>query len=168
MTTSIVHGFVADKFSAVRDAFEANFAEGSDLGASCCATLEVETVSRSLVFRQEIAEPLNSDFHIGMPATADSRVAETIPWPPPQTDVKPVFSEIQELTFRNMPYDVATTIRTRAWRAAEIPAVNGFGNARSVAGSIASSPTEEWPAGSDSCPRPVAAKPWSRRSKGPI
>ncbi len=85
------------------------------------------------VFREEIAEPLHADFHIGLAASEDARVAETIPWPAPQTTVKPVFSEIQELTFLNMPYDVGTTIRTRAWRVAEIPAVNGYGNARSVA-----------------------------------
>lgn len=267
MPESTVHGFVADKFSSVRNAFEANFADSADVGASCCATLEGETVvdlwggfadeaktkpwerntivavhsttktmaaltallladrgeldfnapvarywpefaangkerikvsylmshssglsgwkeplktedlydwekmtsllaaqaplwepgtasgyhvvtfgfligevvrriagkSLGAVFREEIAEPLDADFHIGLPASEDSRVAETIPWPSPQTAVKPVFSEIQELTFLNMPYDVASTIRTRAWRAAEIPAVNGYGNARSVA-----------------------------------
>jgi len=44
MPESTVHGFVADKFSSVRDAFEANFASGADVGASCCATLEGETV----------------------------------------------------------------------------------------------------------------------------
>ena len=32
-----------------------------------------------------------------------------------------------------MPFDPAITTRTRAWRAAEIPAVNGHGNARSIA-----------------------------------
>ena len=267
MPESTVHGFVADKFSSMRDAFEANFADGADVGASCCATLEGETVvdlwggfadevktkpwerntivavhsttktmvaltallladrgeldfnapvarywpefaangkerikvshlmshssglsgwkerletedlynwekmtsllaaqaplwepgtasgyhvvtfgfligevvrriagkSLGAVFREEIAKPLDADFHIGLPASEDSRVAETIPWPAPQTAVKPVFSEIQELTFLNMPYDIATTIRTRAWRAAEIPAVNGYGNARSIA-----------------------------------
>ncbi len=267
MRESTVHGFVADKFSSVRDAFEANFASAADLGASCCATVEGETVidlwggfadeaktepwkrnsivavhsttktmaaltallladrgdldfnapvarywpefaangkeritvshlmshssglsgwreplktedlydwekmtsllaaqaplwepgtasgyhvvtfgflvgevvrritgeSIGAVFREEIAEPLGADFHIGLPASEDSRVAETIPWPAPQTVAKPVFTEIQELTFMNMPYDIATTIRTRAWRAAEIPAVNGYGNARSVA-----------------------------------
>ena len=268
MPESIVHGFVADKFSSVRDAFEANLASAADVGASCCVTVEGETVvdlwggfadeaktkpwerntivavhsttktmtaltallladrreldfnepvarywpefaangkerikvshlmshssglsgwkeplktedlydwekmtsllaaqaplwepgtasgyhvvtfgfligevvrritgkSLGAVFREEIAEPLDADFHIGLAASEDSRVAETIPWPAPQTVVKPVFSEIQELTFMNMPYDIATTIRTRAWRAAEIPAVNGYGNARSIAG----------------------------------
>jgi CubicO group peptidase (beta-lactamase class C family) len=267
MPESTVHGFVADKFGSVRDAFEANFASAADVGASCCATLEGETVvdlwggfadeaktrpwerntivnvysttktmtaltalliadrgeldfdapvakywpefaangkerikvsqlmshssgisgwkeplktedlydwekmtsllavqaplwepgtasgyhmvtfgfligevvrritgkSLGTVFREEIAEPLDADFHIGLPASEDSRVAEVIPWALPQSAAKPVFSEIQKITFLNMPFNVATTTRTRAWRAAEIPAVNGHGNARSIA-----------------------------------
>jgi hypothetical protein len=43
MPENKVHGFLADKFSAVRDAFEANFASGADVGASCCATLDGES-----------------------------------------------------------------------------------------------------------------------------
>ena len=268
MTETTVHGFVSDKLGSVREAFEANFADSADVGASCCATLEGETVvdlwggfadesktkpwehdtivgvysttktmtalaallladrgeldlyarvarywpefaangkeritvsqvmshssglsgwreplktedlydwekmtsllaaqaplwepgtasgyhtvsfgfligevvrritgkSLGTVFREEIAEPLDADFHIGLPASEDHRVAATIPWAmPPQNAPKPVFTEIQELTFMNMPFDVGATTRTRAWRAAEIPAVNGIGNARSIA-----------------------------------
>ncbi len=44
MPESNVHGFVSDKFSSVRDAFEANIASGADVGASCCATVGGETV----------------------------------------------------------------------------------------------------------------------------
>ena len=33
-------------------------------------------------FREEIAEPLGADFHIGLPASEDDRVAELIPPPP--------------------------------------------------------------------------------------
>ncbi len=44
MPENTVHGFVADKFGSVRDAFEANFKSGADVGASCCATLEGETI----------------------------------------------------------------------------------------------------------------------------
>lgn len=267
MPENTVHGFVADKFSPVREAFEANFASGADVGASCCATLDGVTVvdlwdgfadeaktrpwekdtitnvfsttktmtaltalliadrgeldfdapvarywpefaangkerikvshlmshssglsgwkeplktedlydwekmtsllaeqaplwepgtasgyhtvtfgfligevvrritgkSLGTVFREEIAEPLDADFHIGLPASEDSRVAGIISWAVPQTAAKPVFSEVQEITFMNMPFDAAITTRTRAWRAAEIPAVNGHGNARSIA-----------------------------------
>ena len=89
--------------------------------------------SLGTVFREEIAAPLHADFHIGLPASEDRRVSPTIPWPMPANPPKPVFTEVQELTFMNMPFDVATTTNTRAWRAAEIPAVNGYGNARSIA-----------------------------------
>jgi len=263
---TIVDGFVEERFRAAREAFESNFASGADIGASCCATLEGETVvdlwggfadeaktrpwvkdtiinvysttktmtalvallladrgeldfaapvarywpefaangkqnvkvshlmshssglsgwrqpitaqdlydwekmtsllaaqaplwepgtasgyhvitfgylvgevvrrvtGRSLgtVFRQEIAEPLGADFYIGLPDSEDPRVADIVPFALPQNPPKIVLSEIEEITLRNMPLDVANT-RKRAWRAAEIPAVNGHGNARSVA-----------------------------------
>jgi CubicO group peptidase (beta-lactamase class C family) len=84
------------------------------------------------VFREEIAEPLGADFHIGLPASEDYRVADLIP-PPPGTGVE---NNIQNEYQRNMAInpgiDVAET-RTRAWRGAEIPAAGGTGNARSVA-----------------------------------
>ncbi|MCA6322103.1 MAG: beta-lactamase family protein, partial [Phenylobacterium sp.] len=37
--------------------------------------------SLGTVFREEIAEPLGADFHIGLPASEDHRVAELIPPP---------------------------------------------------------------------------------------
>jgi len=278
MPENMVHGFVADKFSRVRDAFEENFASGADVGASCCATVEGETVvdlwggfadeaktrlwekdtiinvfsttktmtaltallladrgeldfdapvarywpefaangkerikvsqvmshasglsgwkepvttvddlydwekmtsllaaqaplwepgtasgyhtitfgfligevvrritGRSLgtVFREEIAEPLGADFHIGLPASEDSRVAELIPIvlsqnAGSQSTGKFELSEVQQLTLMNLPREFpwagsTAVANTRAWRSAEIPAVNGQGNARSVA-----------------------------------
>jgi CubicO group peptidase (beta-lactamase class C family) len=84
-------------------------------------------------FRQEIAEPLGADFHIGLPASEDHRVAELIPPPPGQgAGEAPSQSELQKLTFNNPGIDVSAT-RTRAWRGAEIPAAGGTGNARSIA-----------------------------------
>jgi CubicO group peptidase (beta-lactamase class C family) len=84
------------------------------------------------VFREEIAQPLGADFHIGLPASEDSRVAELIP-PPPGTAVGDgEQSELSANMSRNPGVDVMET-RTRAWRAAEIPAANGHGNARSIA-----------------------------------
>lgn len=273
MPENNLHGFVAEEFSAVRDAFEANFASGADVGASCCATLNGETVvdlwggfadqektrpwekdtiltvysttktvasltalliadrgeldfdapvanywpefsangkerikvshvmchvsglsgwrepihamedlydwekmtsmlaaqkplwepgtasgyhsitfgflvgeivrritgkSLGTVFREEIAEPLGADFHIGLSAAEDSRVADIIPFVLSQNAGKFEFSEIQQLTLMNLPRDYpwagSTAIaKTRAWRSAEIPAVNGHGNARSIA-----------------------------------
>jgi CubicO group peptidase (beta-lactamase class C family) len=83
------------------------------------------------VFREEIAEPLGADFHIGLPAREDGRVAELIP---PETSAAPFAhaSALQINAATNPHHDVAVT-RTRAWRGAEIPAGNGTGNARAMA-----------------------------------
>ena len=83
-------------------------------------------------FRQEIAEPLNADFWIGLPASEDGRVADLIPPPPGGAIGDMAQTEIQAITFNNPGVDVGET-RTRAWRGAEIPAAGGTGNARSVA-----------------------------------
>lgn len=39
-----IHGFCDDRFAAVRDAFEQNFAERGEVGASFAATVEGEFV----------------------------------------------------------------------------------------------------------------------------
>lgn len=85
--------------------------------------------SLGTVFREEIAEPLGADFHIGLPASEDHRVADLIA--PPET-ISAFTTDIQRKTFTNPGVDVSAT-RTRAWRGAEIPAAGGTGNARSVA-----------------------------------
>ena len=84
------------------------------------------------VFRQEIAEPLGADFWIGLPATEDHRVAELIPPPPGQGLTEVEQTDAQKSVFRNPLLEVAIT-RTRAWRAAELPAANGHGAARAIA-----------------------------------
>ena len=84
------------------------------------------------VFREEIAEPLNADFWIGLPASEDHRVADLIP-PPPGGAVSDIAqSEIQKITFNNPGVDVSET-KTRAWRGAEIPAGGAAGNPRAIA-----------------------------------
>lgn len=88
--------------------------------------------SLGAVFRQEIAEPLGADFHIGLPAEHDPRVADLIPPPPGATISDGDQTELQANMSRNPGIDVLET-RTRAWRGAEIPAAGGTGNARSVA-----------------------------------
>ena len=89
--------------------------------------------SLGTVFREEIAEPLGADFHIGLPASEDARVADLIP-PPPGEAVgdAPNETELQRNMSRNPGIDVSAT-RTRGWRGAEIPAAGGTGNARSIA-----------------------------------
>jgi CubicO group peptidase (beta-lactamase class C family) len=88
--------------------------------------------SLGTVFREEIAEPLGADFHIGLPASEDGRVAELVPPPPGGALGEGTTSELVRNMSTNPPIDVMAT-KTRGWRGAEIPAAGGTGNARSVA-----------------------------------
>lgn len=85
------------------------------------------------VFREEIAEPLEADFHIGLPASEDARVADLIPPPRNSSPVAAAPSPLVLNMMSNPPVDSVSATRTRAWRAAEIPAAGGTGNARSIA-----------------------------------
>jgi CubicO group peptidase (beta-lactamase class C family) len=84
------------------------------------------------VFREEIAKPLGADFHIGLPASEDGRVAELIPPPPGGAIGDGEQSELTRNMSSNPGVDVSET-KTRSWRGAELPAAGGTGNARSVA-----------------------------------
>ncbi|WP_373008155.1 serine hydrolase domain-containing protein [Hyphomonas sp.] len=88
--------------------------------------------SLGTVFREEIAEPMAADFHIGLPAAEDNRVAELKPPPDGNISADPTMTETKKLTLTNPVINVGAT-RTRDWRGAEIPAAGGTGNARSVA-----------------------------------
>jgi len=84
-------------------------------------------------FRREIAEPLGADFWIGLPASEDDRVAELVPFMMPENPAAvAALTDIQVATLSDTRIEIPWTA-TRAWRAAEIPAVNGQGHARSVA-----------------------------------
>jgi CubicO group peptidase (beta-lactamase class C family) len=83
-------------------------------------------------FAEEVAGPLRADFHIGLPAEHDSRVALAVP--PPGRDQDYVAGAAAS----SAPSTGGTAVRVRdgnsvAWRRAQIPAASGFGNARSVA-----------------------------------
>jgi CubicO group peptidase (beta-lactamase class C family) len=82
-------------------------------------------------FRSEIAAPLQSDFHIGLPAKHDARVAPVIP-PSELLDPGPDSDSVANRTLTN-PRLRADFSGQAVWRRAEIPAANGHGNARSVA-----------------------------------
>lgn len=84
-------------------------------------------------FKEEVAEPLGADFHIGFGAELDDRCGELVP--PDAGLGDQADADEDSVAYRTMvscPLD-ATEPRTREWRAAEIPAAGGFGNARSVA-----------------------------------
>src|SRR5947209_8876966 len=82
-------------------------------------------------FRREVAEPLGADFHIGLPASEEGRLARLIP-PPSSAARTDGLPELGRRTFGNPLIGGATSFEDW-WRRAEIPAVNGHGNARSVA-----------------------------------
>jgi CubicO group peptidase (beta-lactamase class C family) len=86
-------------------------------------------------FREEVAEPLGADFHIGLPKEHDSRVAELIPPEMPGGSDIPFDPEsIAMKIFTNPIQDPTLSyVKSRGWLGAEIPSGNGQGNARSMA-----------------------------------
>ena len=84
-------------------------------------------------FKREVAEVLGADFHIGLPESEEHRVSMVIP--PPPLDASQLGIEAGSVAYKSYtgPLLDATYPQHRWWRAAEIPAANGHGNARSVA-----------------------------------
>jgi CubicO group peptidase (beta-lactamase class C family) len=83
-------------------------------------------------FREEVAEPLGADFHIGLDPSNDKRVGELIP-PVTQLGAENtgVGGEIAQRTLGSAQM-TGREPQTSAWRRAEIPAAGGIGNARGV------------------------------------
>jgi CubicO group peptidase (beta-lactamase class C family) len=90
-------------------------------------------------FRDEIAAPLDIDFHLGLSDGVLRRVIPLIPPPPPTAEQISLFTEIlKDLTsllaqaFINPPL-APDAMNSPEWRRAEIPAANGHTNARALA-----------------------------------
>lgn len=86
-------------------------------------------------FAGQIAKPLSADFHIGLPLSEFTRVADLAAPDWPATDLSQL--EPDSVAFKtntgpllDLNIDLS---RTERWRRAEIGAANGHGNARSVA-----------------------------------
>ena len=92
-------------------------------------------------FRDELALPLGLDFHIGLDAKHDERVANLIAAPLPAPGEPNIFADIMKdpesvtaKAFMNPPLmGKPGLVNSREWRGAEIPAANGHGTARSLA-----------------------------------
>lgn len=85
-------------------------------------------------FKEEVAVPLKADFHIGLPEEYDYRVGDLIP--PPTIELSQLsVIDPKSIAMRSLTNPIINVeyTKTREWRAAEIPAANGHGNARSVA-----------------------------------
>jgi CubicO group peptidase (beta-lactamase class C family) len=85
-------------------------------------------------FAEEVAGPLDADFHIGLDASHDHRVSDVIPPPAMDVDLAALLGA-DSIPVRALggPAFPAESANTPAWRRAEIGAANGHGNARSVA-----------------------------------
>lgn len=89
--------------------------------------------------RQELTDPLGLDFHIGVSAEFEPRIAELIPPPPlpagTQDPMATLAGKPKSMTasaLSNPPVS-AQLANTADWRAAELPAANGHGTARGLA-----------------------------------
>lgn len=85
----------------------------------------------------EISGPLKADCFIGVPESEDYRVAEILPEPmPDDPELLDKFKldpkSMAGLAFLNPPREPGIS-NTRAWRAAEIPAINGHTTAKGLA-----------------------------------
>lgn len=85
-------------------------------------------------FRDEVAEPLGADFHIGLAESEEWRVGEMVPpgtplGLDPDGPLDPDSIAVRSLISAPI---TGAECNTREWRAAEIPAAGGTGNARSV------------------------------------
>lgn len=84
-------------------------------------------------FADEIAGPVDADFHIGLDPTEFDRVSPIVPPPPLPIDPASIDpASVMVKTFTG-PAPEATVCHTSEWRRADIGAANGHGNARSVA-----------------------------------
>ncbi|MFI6366077.1 serine hydrolase domain-containing protein [Nocardia sp. NPDC050630] len=84
-------------------------------------------------FAEELAGPLNADFHIGTAPDNHDRIAPLVPPPLLQFDMAALDQDSILVKTLTSPLLDIPQANSAAWREAEIGAVNGHGNARSVA-----------------------------------
>lgn len=90
-------------------------------------------------FREEIAEPLGLDVHVGLDSKHDARCAELRPGrrrPEESTLFDRIVSAPYSMTAKAFANPITMlmpgTVGSRAWRAAELPSVNAHATARSI------------------------------------
>ncbi len=85
-------------------------------------------------FKNQVTDPLDADFHIGLASAEFGRVSPVVaPTGTPLGDGEPPAADsVMMKTFINPMVD-ARMSWTDEWRAGEVPAANGHGNARAVA-----------------------------------
>jgi CubicO group peptidase (beta-lactamase class C family) len=82
---------------------------------------------------EEIAGPLGADFQIGAVEADWGRIADVVPPPPLPIDFDALGPDSLTVKTLTGPFIEADAANTPNWRRADLGAVNGHGNARSVA-----------------------------------
>jgi len=82
---------------------------------------------------EEIAGPLGADFQIGAAEADWGRIADVVPPPPLPIDFDALGPDSLTVKTLTGPFIEADAANTPNWRRADLGAVNGHGNARSVA-----------------------------------
>ena len=82
---------------------------------------------------EEIAGPLGADFQIGAKESDWGRIAPVVPPPPLPIDLDALPPELPVVRTFTGPVADAAKANTPGWRRADLGALNGHGNARSVA-----------------------------------
>lgn len=80
----------------------------------------------------ELAGPLDANFHIGLPPEQEARVAELVP-PDSAADMSAVEMNPARMLALGSPAMDPHRANERAWRAADLPALNGHGSAMGIA-----------------------------------
>jgi CubicO group peptidase (beta-lactamase class C family) len=94
----------------------------------------VRRISRQTLgqfFKFNVADPIGADFHIGVKTADFSRIADLVPAPGPSVVLDLPADSIPSRVFTGLG-NLIEMVATSEWRHAEIPAVNGHGNARSI------------------------------------
>lgn len=127
---------VAGRLAAQAPLFEPGTA--SSYHAATYGVLAAEIVRRvsgrtlGTLLREDVFGPLGIDFHVGLPADAQGRVAEMIAADNPVAVPLDQLTDPVRLALSNPAQDPAR-VNTPAWRAAELPALNGHASASGVA-----------------------------------
>ena len=82
-------------------------------------------------FKDEIGDPNQIDFHIGLPESEEYRVAEMVPFPKEKNESNNHPNDAQIASGRGP--NLLKHQNSRGWRAAEIPSANGQGCASAIA-----------------------------------
>lgn len=100
------------------------------LASELVRRVDGRTLGRFLA--DELAGPFGADFHIGLTLEQDARVAELVP-PQVPADMSGVEMNPATILALGSPAMDPNRANSRAWRAAELPALNGHGSAQGIA-----------------------------------